>query len=508
MERFASRPAFHCRGDTLTFASLDKQSKALAAWLRQNMHISKGDRIAVMLPNVLAFPIATMGVMRSGAVQVNINPMYTARELAHQLNDSGAQVIVAWHAARATLGEVIGATRVSTVILVGADEDCESVGGVPTLSFSQALREGCHCRYLPVKLGGADTLFLQYTGGTSGVSKGAILSHRNLVANIEQFKAMYRTILRPGDERIVTAIPLYHIFALMLNFLTYCSMGAENWLVDNPRDLNTFVGVLKIASPTVFVGVNTLFATLLSHARIGEADFSALRLSIGGGAAVLSVVSARWQALTGTFIRQGYGLTETSPVVSFTPAAATGFSGSTGLPLPGTDVQLLGDDGRVAAAGQRGEICVRGPQVMRGYWQRADADSEAFTADGFFKTGDIGVIDVDGFLHIVDRKKDMVIVSGFNVYPNEVEAAASTLAGIAECACVGQPDPRTGEALVLFAVRAPGSSVSEDELIAHCRTLLTAYKVPRIIRMVERLPKSTVGKILRRELALPLSTPS
>ncbi|KQW93165.1 long-chain fatty acid--CoA ligase [Massilia sp. Root418] len=508
MRHFAERVAFRSEGRAMTYASLDRQSAAFAAWLREKIQVEKGARIAVMLPNILAFPIATLGIMRAGAVQVNVNPMYTARELEHQLKDCGAEIIVAWNESSAVLASVIAGTKIKMVILADAHDSeypaptkrPEQQFGVPTLAFFQALAAGAGLARVTVPLTGDDPLFLQYTGGTSGVSKGAILSHRNLLANIEQFKAMYAAALEAGEDRIVTAIPMYHIFALMLNFLAYFSFGAENWLISNPRDVDKFIDVLKEAKATVFVGVNTLYASLVQHHRIGEVDFAALRLSIGGGAAVLGAVATQWQAVTGTFIREGYGLTETSPVVTFTPASATRFSGNTGLPMPGTDVRVLGDDGHFAGPGGIGEICVKGPQVMCGYWQQPEANALAFTPDGYFKTGDIGVFNADGFLSIVDRKKDMVIVSGFNVYPNEVEAVVSAMPGVAECACVGTPDARTGEALVLFVVGLAGSDLSEKAVTAHCRSLLTAYKVPKTIRIVDRLPKSSVGKILRRAL--------
>jgi long-chain acyl-CoA synthetase len=351
-----------------------------------------------------------------------------------------------------------------------------------------------------VPLDGEDLLFLQYTGGTTGLSKGAALSHRNLVANTEQFKAIVPSAMRPGQEVVVTAIPLYHIFALMVNFITYFSVGADNWLVANPRDMNAFIDVLKAARPTIFMGVNTLYAGLTQHPRIREVDFSRLRLAGGGGAAVLPTTSAKWQEITGHFIHEGYGLSETSPVLTFNPESVPAFSGTAGRPLPDTEIKLLDENDCEAAPGEAGEICARGPQVMDGYWKQPEANRTAFTADGFFKTGDIGVFDDGGFLKIVDRKKDMVIVSGFNVYPNEVEAVAAACPGVAECACIGVPDDKTGEAVKLFAVAVPGASLSEAELLAHCRASLTAYKVPRSVRFLDALPKSTVGKILRREL--------
>jgi long-chain acyl-CoA synthetase len=351
-----------------------------------------------------------------------------------------------------------------------------------------------------VTLSGEDLLFLQYTGGTTGVSKGAALSHRNLVANTEQFKAFMPDALRPGQEVVVTALPLYHIFALMVNFISYYSIGAENWLVPNPRDMNSFVDILSKAQPTVFTGVNTLFGGLLMHPKIAEVDFSNLRVAVGGGAAVLPTTSAKWKTLTGKDILEGYGLSETSPILTINSMTATGFSATVGLPLPSTDIKLLDEDNKEAAIGEPGEICAKGPQVMNGYWQKPDANAAAFTPDGYFRTGDVGVFDERGFLKIVDRKKDMIIVSGFNVYPNEVEAIAAACAGVGECACVGKPDDKTGEAVRLFVSKAPGASLTEADLLAHCRRELAAYKVPKEIRFLDALPKSTVGKILRKDL--------
>jgi long-chain acyl-CoA synthetase len=321
-----------------------------------------------------------------------------------------------------------------------------------------------------------------------------------LVANIEQFKAFMPNSIRRGEEVIVTAIPLYHVFALMVNFLAYFSVGAENWLIANPRDIGAFIDVLREARPTVFVGVNTLYASLASHSRLPEVDWSRLRLSIGGGAAVLETTSARWKEVTGSFIREGYGLSETSPVVSFNPEYIEEFTGTTGLPVPSTDVKLLDARDLDVEIGKSGEICVAGPQVMRGYWEKPAANSTAFTPDGYFRTGDVGVFDDMGFLKILDRTKDMVIVSGFNVYPNEVERVASECPGVAECACIGIPDEKTGEAVKLFVVKAAGADLSEAVLISHCRVSMAAYKVPKSVRFIDSMPKSAVGKILRREL--------
>ena len=508
MQRFAVKPAFRAFGRTLSYADVDRQSAAFAAWLQQELGVRKGDRVAVMLPNFLAFPIAFLGIARAGAVQVNVNPLYTPRELEHQLNDSGSEIIIVFNGSTPTLAEAIARTGVKTVITVApGDGSAASLPAPPVdarlsgaIAFADALAQGARLTRTPFELNGDDLLFLQYTGGTTGLSKGACLSHRNLVANTEQFKAVMPDALRPGQEVIVTAIPLYHIFALMVNFITYFSVGADNWLVANPRDMDGFVEVMKQARPSVFMGVNTLYAGLTMHPRIGEVDFSNLRLSGGGGAAVVGATSAKWKAITGNFIREGYGLSETSPVLSFNPASISDFSGTTGLPLPGTDIKLLDDEGAEVALGQPGEVCAKGPQVMRGYWNQPAANAAAFTADGYFRTGDVGVFTPEGFLKIVDRKKDMVLVSGFNVFPNEVEAVASACPGVAEAACVGVPDDKTGESVKLFVVKTPGATLSEADLLAHCRKEMTAYKVPRIVRFVDALPKSTVGKILRREL--------
>ena len=508
MTQFADRAAFRAFGQTLSYADVDRQSAAFAAWLQQRLGVKKGDRVAVMLPNFLAFPIAFLGIARAGAIQVNVNPLYTPRELEHQLNDSGSEIIVVFNGSTPTLAEAIAKTGIKTVITVAPGDGSGAALPSPavdarlsgTIAFADALAQGATLARTPVALTGDDLLFLQYTGGTTGLSKGAALSHRNLVANVEQFKSVMPSALRPGQEVIVTAIPLYHIFALMVNFLTYFSVGAESWLVANPRDMDGFVEVLKQAKPSIFMGVNTLYAGLTMHPRIGEVDFSNLRLSGGGGSAVVGATSARWKAITGNFIREGYGLSETSPVVSFYPASIQDFNGTTGLPLPGTDLKLLDDSGDEVALGEAGEVCVKGPQVMRGYWNQPEANAAAFTADGYFRTGDVGVITPEGFLKIVDRKKDMVIVSGFNVFPNEIEAVASACTGVAECACIGVADEKTGEAVKLFAVKAPGATLTADELIAHCRKEMTAYKVPKNVVFVDALPKSTVGKILRREL--------
>ncbi len=375
MKRYADKPAFRCFGQTLTFADTDRLSRCFAAYLQRKLGVKKGDRIAVMLPNIPAFPLAMLGIVRAGAVQVNVNPLYTPRELAHQLNDAGVEIIVIFGGASATLAEIVGATRVKHVISVGlgdgtgivlpgaaADARLEDI-----VAFSDALTQGADLAFTPIPLSGDDLLFLQYTGGTTGLSKGAALSHRNLVANTEQFKAFARDGLRLGQEIVVTALPLYHVFALMVNFISYYSVGAENWLVSNPRDMDGFIDILNKARCTVFTGVNTLFAGLLMHPRIKDVDFSDLRLTIGGGAAVLPITSEKWRALTGEHILEGYGLSETSPILTPNPTTGAGFSATVGLPLPSTDIKLLDENDNEVAIGEAGEVCAKGPQVMRGY---------------------------------------------------------------------------------------------------------------------------------------------
>jgi len=508
MKKHADRPAFRSFGQTLTYADVDRQSRDFAAYLQKKLGVKKGDRIAVMMPNLLAFPIAFLGIVRTGAAQVNVNPLYTPRELEHQLRDAGVKVMVVFAGSSATVAEVIASTPLETVITVGpGDGSAAKLLSPPVdprlsgaVAFADALVEGTKLGFEPVDLIGENLLFLQYTGGTTGLSKGASLSHRNLVANTEQFKAAMSSAPPSGQDVIVTAIPLYHIFALMVNFITYFSVGADNWLIANPRDMDGFIQTLNQAKPTVFMGVNTLYAGLVAHPKIREVDFSNLRLSGGGGAAVIAAVSAKWKEITGQIIREGYGLSETSPVLSFNPMYLTEFSGTTGLPLPSTDIKLLDDEDREVGIGDAGEICARGPQVMTGYWEKPEANAAAFTSDGYFRTGDVGVFDEKGFLKIVDRKKDMIIVSGFNVYPNEVEAVATQCPGVMECACIGVPDEKTGEAVKLFVVKAPNATLTQEDLLAHCRKEMTAYKTPRIVQFIDALPKSNVGKILRREL--------
>jgi long-chain acyl-CoA synthetase len=503
--KYPDRIAFHCMGQQISYSDLSQRAYALSAYLQQRLGVKKGDRVAVMLPNIIAFPMVCLAIARAGAVQVNVNPMYTPRELEHQLNDSGAQTIVVIDAALPTMLQILDKSPLKTVISASALAGGKAMADARiaiqgAITLDAALREGSGMRHQRQELSGDDLLFLQYTGGTTGLSKGAALTHRNLVANIEQFKAFMPSFVRPAQEVVVTAIPMYHIFALMVNFLSYFTVGAENWLVPNPRDMDAFIDLFKSARPTVFTGVNTLFGSLIAHPRSREIDFSRLQFTAGGGAAVLAATSAHWQQLTGNFIREGYGLSETSPVLSFNPANAPAFTGTTGFPLPSTDIKLIDDDGQETPPGVPGEVCAKGPQVMSGYWQQPQANATSFTEDGYFRTGDIGVFDAQGMLKIVDRKKDMILVSGFNVFPNEIEAVAASCPGVLECACVGVPDEKTGEAARLYVVAVANSGLDPSAISAFCRSELTSYKVPKQVVMVDTLPKSTVGKILRREL--------
>ncbi|MND41832.1 Long-chain-fatty-acid--CoA ligase [compost metagenome] len=511
MQRYASHTAFRCFNRSLSYADVDKQSCAFAAYL-QHLGVQRGDRIAVMLPNIPAFPVAMFGILRAGAAQVNVNPMYTPLELLHQLNDAGVQTIVIIASALPTLESILVSTTIRKVIVVHpgdtldglvatCETDIKSSPGFPLTRFVDALREGGTMQLTPVELTGDDLLFLQYTGGTTGPSKGAALSHRNLVANIMQARAFLPDMFDTnGDNVVVTALPLFHVFALTINLLICFSAGAENWLIPDARNSDDLVDTLIGARPTLLTGVNTLYGALVRHPRIGEVDFSRLRLAIGGGAAVLPATSTQWKNITGQEILEGYGLSETSAILCLNVMGQSNFSAAVGLPLPSTDIVLLKDDDQPATLGEAGEICAKGPQIMSGYWQKPSANAKAFTADGYFRTGDIGIFAADGLLKIVDRKKDLIIVSGFNVYPNEVEVVVANCTGVSECAVIGMPDERSGESVYLYVVKAANAALDEAMLIEHCRAHLAAYKVPRQVRFLTALPKSTVGKILRRDL--------
>lgn len=508
MATYSDDVAFINFGQTLTFRDLDRHSRNLAAYLQNEIAIEKGDRVALMMPNMFAFVISSVALMRLGAVQVNVNPLYTARELAHQLQDSGATTLIIFSGSTPVYAPIKDEVPVEAVVVATLADGSDGVIPSPPadpetgayVSLAEALATGADLPLEEASVTADDVLFLQYTGGTTGVSKGAVLSHGNLLANIRQYREFAPEMTLPRQEVIVTPLPLYHIFALMVNFLAYFAVGSKNYLITNPRDMDSFIATIKDSRLTAMTGVNTLYAGMMMHPQIGDVDFSHLKIAIGGGTKIMPVISDRWKALTGKHIVQGYGLSETSPVLTLNPPTDDTFSDTVGLPFPDTDIRILGDKDEEVPDGERGELCAKGPQVMSGYWNRPDETAMAFTTEGYFRTGDIAIREPNGMIRIVDRKKDMVLVSGFNVYPNEVEQVVSEYDGIVECACIGVPDDKTGEAVKLFVVVAEGANPSKDDIISYCRDHLAAYKVPSHIAFIEAVPKSAVGKILRREL--------
>ncbi|UYA60299.1 Long-chain-fatty-acid--CoA ligase [Pectobacterium sp. F1-1] len=517
VRRYADRPAFVNMGEVMTFRKLEERSRAFAAYLQNQLKLQKGDRVALMMPNLLQYPVALFGVLRAGMVVVNVNPLYTPRELEHQLKDSGASTIVIVSNFAHTLEKVVHNTAVKHVILTRMGDQLSTAKGtlvnfvvkyikrlVPkyhlpdAISFRRVLQEGRRQQYIRPEIINTDLAFLQYTGGTTGVAKGAMLTHRNMLANLEQCKGAYGAILQEGNELVVTALPLYHIFALTVNGLLFLELGGKNLLITNPRDIPAVVKEMKQYPFTAITGVNTLFNALLNNKEFHELDFSTLRLSVGGGASVQQAVAERWEKLTGKHLLEGYGLTESSPLVSVNPYDLKHYSGSIGLPVSSTDVRIIDDDGNDAGPGESGELWVRGPQVMLGYWQKPAATDEVLK-DGWLATGDIVTSDDEGFLRVIDRKKDMILVSGFNVYPTEIEDVISRHPKVSESAVVGVANEVSGEAVKAFVVRRD-NSLTKEELITHCRRNLTGYKVPKEIEFCDDLPKSNVGKILRREL--------
>lgn len=516
---YAGRPAYTNMGTTLTFRDLDELSQRFAAYLQGELGLVRGERVAIMLPNVLQYPVALCAIFRAGLVAVNVNPLYTARELKHQLADSGARCIVILENFAHTLEKVLPDTRVEHVITTQVGDLLKKPRGwlvnfvlkrvkrmVPAFSLPgavqmpDALKSGSRLTLKPVDLGFADIAFLQYTGGTTGVAKGAMLSHRNMVYNVLQSKSWQANAF-DGEARIIviTALPLYHIFSLTSNCLGMMVDGGENILITNPRDMPGFVRELGKHRFNYITGVNTLYAGLLNTPGFADLDFSSLRLSVGGGMAVQESVSRRWQSVTGKPIVQGYGLTETSPVATSNLLDVTEFTGSIGLPMPSTEVRIVDEQGRGLPFGERGEIAVRGPQVMEGYWHKPEETAAVMLDGGWLRTGDIGHMDEQGFIFIEDRKKDMILVSGFNVYPNEVESVAVEIDGVLEAAAIGEPDEKSGEVVKLYVVRRD-ESVTAEKIIEYCRENLTAYKVPREVEFRDELPKTNVGKILRRAL--------
>jgi len=507
VDKYHDKAAYTNFGSSLTFNEVDKLSRDFAAFLQQRLRITKGDRVALMCPNTLSFPIAMWGIVRTGAIQVNVNPMYTARELKHQLNDAQVDTIVIFSPSTKMLADIIDDTSVKNIITINLDDLVNK--GLPSepvdprltqaLNFTDILARGQSLDFSPPTLTQEDVIFLQYTGGTTGLSKGATLCHGNIIANILQYQEFAKNYISYGEEVIITAIPMYHIFALTANTLCYFYFGANNVLVTNPRDMPSFVELWKNTKATVFTGVNTLFNGLLHTPGFSSVDFSSLKLTIGGGAAVQQAVAEKWLAVTGIHLQQGYGLSETSPIVTLNFGNADGFVPGIGVPVPNTDISIRDDNGNTVAQGESGELCAKGPQIMLGYWNNDQATQESMTADGYFKTGDIALLDQHGFFHIVDRKKDMIIVSGFNVYPNEIEDEVAKMPGILESACIGVADAHSGEAVKLFAVKED-PIIDEAAVIHFCRQSLTAYKVPKQVIFIDEIPKSTVGKLLRREL--------
>lgn len=517
-ETYGSKASFTNMGTTLTYTELDDLSRSFAAYLQNNLGMKKGDRFAIMLPNTLQYPVALFGALRAGLTVVNVNPLYTARELSHQLKDSGAEGILILANFAHVLESVIQDTSVKHVIVTELGDLFPFPKGllinsvlkyvkkmVPAWNLPAArqlksvLKSGANMTFQPVKLKGEDVAFLQYTGGTTGVAKGAMLTHRNMVANMEQASEWMIHTLTLGEEAIITALPLYHIFSLTANCLVFMKSGGVNILITNPRDIPGFIKVLKRTRFTAITGVNTLFNALLNHPEFSKVDFSALKICLGGGMAVQRAVADKWQQVTGSTLVEAYGLTETSPAACINPLDLKAYNGSIGLPLPSTEVKIVDDNSQELPMGERGELLIRGPQVMKGYWGRAEATAKVLTDEGWLHTGDIAKIDDQGFVYIVDRKKDMIVVSGFNVYPNEIEDVVAMHPGVLEVAAVGVPDNHSGEVVKIFVVKKD-KSLDEAVLIAHCREHLTGYKVPRSVEFRDELPKTNVGKILRRKL--------
>ncbi|MGO4505157.1 MULTISPECIES: long-chain-fatty-acid--CoA ligase [unclassified Dyella] len=516
-ERFRHRPAFSSFGKVLTYGQIDEMSRQFAGYLTGELKLGKGDRIAIMMPNVLQYPIALFGALRAGLVVVNTNPMYTARELKHQLEDAGAKAIVVLDNFAATLQQVVAETHVEHIVTTGIGDLLGAKGAlinfvlkhvkkmVPpyelphAVRFTDALSKGAPHPMPKVQLDHEDIAFLQYTGGTTGVAKGAMLTHGNMVANMLQAGAWIGNNAKQGEEVIITALPLYHIFSLTANGLVFMRLGGLNWLITNPRDMPGFVKELKKSKFTALTGVNTLFNGLLNTPGFADLDFSRLHLSLGGGMAVQRAVAERWKKVTGCTLAEAYGLTETSPAACINPLDLKDYNGSIGLPIPSTDVAIWSEENQPLAIGEVGELMVRGPQVMKGYWQRPDETAKVLGSDGWLHTGDIARMDATGYVYIVDRKKDMILVSGFNVYPNEVEDVVMQHPGVAEVAAVGVPDEHSGEVVKLFVVRKD-PNLTVEELKKFCHDNLTGYKRPKLIEFRDSLPKSNVGKILRREL--------
>ncbi len=515
---FSSSPSFHCMGTTMTYGELNDRALRFCAFLQNDLKLVKGDRIAIMMPNILQYPVAMVAALKAGLVIVSCNPLYTARELEHQLKDSGAKAIVLFENSAAVLEKVLAQTQIKHVIttqigdmltfpknhivnfVIKKVKKMVPAWKIPgAITMSEAICRGNATQVAAQTLGHEDLAFLQYTGGTTGVSKGAMLTHGNIVSNMMQAREWIKNMVSPKGDIIITPLPLYHIFSLTANFLTFTSLGALNVLITNPRDVKGFVSELKKWKFTAITGVNSLFNMLLNDPEFKNVDFSSLRLSLGGGMAVQKAVAERWQETTKVALIEAYGLTETSPAACLNPMTNTVYSGFIGLPISSTEVSIRADDNSVCKSGDIGEICIRGPQVMLGYWNQAQETANVTTEDGFFKSGDLGFMNSEGYIKIVDRKKDIILVSGFNVYPNEVEDVMMGCPKMSECAAVGVADPHSGELVKLFVVKKD-KSLTEAELREFAKENLTGYKTPKFYEFRDELPKSNVGKILRKEL--------
>ncbi|MCH8103920.1 MAG: AMP-binding protein [Proteobacteria bacterium] len=517
-KKYSDSPAFTNLGTTLSYADMDRLTSQMASYLQQLPNMRKGDRVAVMMPNVLQNPVAIFGILRAGFTVVNTNPLYTPRELKHQLSDSGTKVIIVMENFCHTLTEVIDETAIQHVITTQLGDLLKFPKSlivnlvikyvkkmVPPFSvsnsvnFKTALNQGARKPHEPVDIDHEDIAFLQYTGGTTGVAKGAMLTNRNMIANMQQASAWIKDSVEENKETVITALPLYHIFSLTANCLTFMKVGAQNYLITNPRDMPNFVKELQNVSFTAITGVNTLFNGLLNTPGFDQVDFSRLKLTLGGGMAVQQPVAERWNKVTGVPVIEAYGLTETCPAVCINPLNLKEFNGSIGLPIPSTEVSIQDENGKILPQGETGELCVRGPQVMKGYWNQEDETRKVINSDGWLKTGDAAIMDSKGFFKVVDRLKDMILVSGFNVFPNEVETVIVEHEGVLEVGVIGVPDEAAGE-IVKAVIVKKDQSLKEEEVIAHCRKSLAGYKVPRIVEFRTELPKTNVGKILRREL--------
>lgn len=519
VERFRDRPAMANMGKVYTYGELDALTVRFASFLQNTLKLPMGARVAVMMPNLLQYPVAVFAILRAGYTVVNVNPLYTPRELEHQLNDAGVDTIVILENFANVLQQVIARTAVKHVVLtrigdlLGAPKSwlvnfavkhvkkmvpAWKLPVTPVL-FNDALKAGAAQPLTPVSIGHDDVAFLQYTGGTTGVAKGAMLLHRNIVANMLQAGAWVKPAVREGQEVIVTALPLYHIFSLTANLMVFTEIGALNILITNPRDIPGFIKEIKQYPVTAMTGVNTLFNALLNHPDFASVDFSTWRLALGGGMAVQKAVADKWKAVTGVPLIEAYGLTETSPAACMNPLDLTEYNGTIGVPIPSTEIQIRDSQGHEVAYGESGELCIRGPQVMKGYWRRPDETAKVIDEQGFLATGDMAMMTPEGFVKLVDRKKDMILVSGFNVYPNEVEDVVASHPGVLEVACVGVADEKSGEVVKVFVVRKD-PALTEKDILAHCKANLTGYKVPKFVEFRDELPKTNVGKILRRAL--------